>query len=123
MGKKSKKIRGGGLVYSTNPDTMGDLFSGILNPQEASDKKAPLKSDQVRVWLDRKGRNGKEVSLIKGISGNLHEIKKLASFLKTKCGVGGAVKNGEIMIQGNHRDKIVQLLLEKGYKNTKKAGG
>jgi translation initiation factor 1 len=85
MGKKSKKIRGGGLVFSTNPDTMGDLFSGILNTKEEPVKNASTKDDQVRVWLDRKGRNGKEVSLVKGISGNIAEIKKLASFLKTKC--------------------------------------
>ncbi len=130
MGKKSKKIRGGGLVYSTDPETMSDLFSGIkLNQGEDKDENTPADmkkkqyDDEVRVWIDRKGRGGKEVTLVKGIGRPDSYLKDIAKDIKSQCGVGGTAKNGEIIIQGNHRDKVVDILKKKGFVNTKKAGG
>ena len=123
---KNKKIKGGGLVYSTNKELMSDLFSGINLGGDGGEDPNDIKNkndDIVRVWLDKKNRGGKEVSVIKGISGTNEELKALAKELKTKCGVGGSVKDGEIIIQGNHRDKIITILSTKGYSNVKKAGG
>ncbi len=125
MAKKNKRIHGGGLVYSTNKETMRDIFAGINvggdspNPEPAG----KTKEDQVRVWLDRKSRGGKEVTLVKGIKMPDSFLKEIAKKLKARCGVGGSVKNGEIIIQGNQRERVVDYLLEMGYVNTKKAGG
>ena len=121
MGKKSKKIKGGGLVFSTNPETMSDMFSKINFPENTT--KGSGLDREIRVWLDRKRRRGKEVTLIKGFKEDKTTLKELSSFLKMKCGVGGSIKDHEIIIQGDHRDKIVTLLKEKGYANVKKAGG
>ena len=118
MSKKSKNNRLG-IVFSTNPDfnfsddqdDSGDIDS--LDPSE----------QKLRVLIDRKKRKGKEVTLVVGFAGKEDDLKELGKFLKVKCGVGGSVKDQEIIIQGNHRDKIVQLLLEKGYSKTKKSGG
>lgn len=123
---KNKKIKGGGLVYSTNKELMSDIFSGINLGGDGGDELENNKNrndDVVRVWIDKRNRGGKEVSVIKGVSGKDEELKALAKELKTKCGVGGSVKDGEIIIQGNHRDKIITILSSKGYSNVKKAGG
>ncbi len=76
----------------------------------------------VRVSLDRKGRGGGVVSLIAGLTGSDEELKALAAELKRRCATGGTVKNGNIEIQGDHRDVLVEALRAKGY-NVKKAGG
>lgn len=116
MSKKNKNKRSG-IVYSTNPDfEYNDNNSG-----EVSDI-AP--EDQIlRIYLDRKQRAGKEVTLIVGFQGSEDSLKELGKLLKSKCGVGGSVKDDEIILQGNHRDKVLKILIEKGYKNTKKSGG
>ena len=104
-----------GMVYSTNPD-----FEYKTDEVEEQDTLEPAKQD-LRVWLDRKQRGGKVVTLIKGFVGREEDLSDLAKMLKTKCGVGGAAKEGEILIQGDHRDRVVELLLKAGYR-CKKAG-
>ncbi|MFR9603094.1 MAG: translation initiation factor [Rikenellaceae bacterium] len=105
-----------GMVYSTNPDF--EYQSNTDNDQERLD---PSKQD-LRVWLDRKQRGGKVATIIKGFVGSSDDLKELARTLKTKCGVGGAAKDGEIIVQGDHRDRVVEILTKSGYK-CKRAGG
>ena len=116
MSKKNKQKRVG-VVYSTNPDYDYDYSS--------NDEQESIVPDQqkLRVAIDRKQRKGKEVTLITGFIGQEDELKALGKLLKSKCGVGGSVKEGEIIIQGNQRDKVVGILLDEGFKHTKKAGG
>lgn len=120
MSKKNKKDREGGLVYSTDPNFTS--FNVFGEETKETSEIAPDKQ-QLRVWIDRKQRGGKEVTLIQGFSGSEEQLKDLAKMLKTKIGVGGAAKDGEIIIQGDHRDKVVQILQQAGYTKTKKAGG
>lgn len=116
MSKKDKKGRSG-VVYSTNPDFEYTYQEGD-DPEEL-----PANQQKLRVLIDRKQRKGKEVTLVTGFVGPESPLQELGKYLKTKCGVGGSVKDGEIILQGDHRDRVVALLIDKGYSNTKKAGG
>ncbi len=118
MSKKNRKKNRDGVVYSSNPD-----FDFIHGAEEEEVVDIPPGNQSLRIFLDRKQRRGKEVTLITGFQGSDESLKELGSFLKSKCGVGGSVKNGEIIIQGNHRDKVLSLLIDKGYTKTKKSGG
>jgi len=114
----SKKNKSGNIVYSTNPN-----FNPDQNEEENSDESGKLapKQQQLKVYLDRLG-GGKLLSRVTGFIGVLADLEALGKMLKQKCGVGGTVKDGEILIQGDHRDKIILLLTKEGYK-VKKAGG
>jgi translation initiation factor 1 len=118
MAKERKKIINdfGGIMYSTDPTYEYEDHS-IQNDQPLSNAQQDL-----RVTLDRKNRGGKAVTLITGYIGNDEQLQVLAKFLKSKCGVGGAAKDGEILIQGDFRDKVILLLQKEGYK-VKKSGG
>ncbi len=115
--KKSKKNRTG-VLYSSDPN-----FEYTYGEEEEEVVAVPKEQQTLRIFLDRKKRKGKDVTLVTGFKGSNDELKALGKMLKTKCGVGGSVKDGEILIQGNHRDKVLQLLLDDGYKNSKKSGG
>jgi len=110
---KKKKIN---VVYSTNPDF------AYSTDRDGEANTLPPAQQNLKVWLDKKQRGGKVVSLIQGFVGTNDDLKSLASDLKSLCGVGGSAKDGEIIIQGDHRDKIVEHLNKKGY-GAKKAGG
>ncbi len=115
MAKKGKS-KSGGVVYSTNPDFE---YQGEKPEQEVTP--APSKQN-LKVWLDRKQRKGKVVTLVTGFQGSGDDLADLARMLKGKLGTGGAAKEGEILIQGDFRDKVIAVLSELGYR-TKKAGG
>lgn len=114
---KSKKPDQFGFVFSTNPDFQ-------FQPSEEETPETLLPAQQlIKIWLDRKQRKGKEVTLLTGFVGSEADLEALAKALKSKCGVGGSAKDGEIILQGDHRDKVLAYLLEKGYSKSKKAGG
>ena len=104
-----------GMVYSTDPDYQ------YRTAEEEQAETLPARQQQLRVWLDRKQRAGKVVTLVKGFVGRDEDLAELARMLKNKCGVGGSAKEGEIIIQGDHRDRVAEMLLKAGY-NCKKAG-
>jgi translation initiation factor 1 len=112
--KKSDK---NGVVFSTNPDYKFEAEEDDIIQTLAPEKQA------LRIWLDRKNRAGKDATLIKGFIGDNEDLEALGKTLKTKCGTGGTAKDGEIIIQGDMRDKVLELLLKMGYKLAKKAGG
>lgn len=105
-----------GIVYSTNPD-----FNFQFDEHEEQDTLSPNQQD-LRVWIDKKQRGGKQVTLVTGFVGTTSDLEVLGKLLKTKCGTGGAVKDGEIIVQGDTRDKVMDILIKAGYK-AKKAGG
>jgi translation initiation factor 1 len=112
MSKDKKRIN---IVYSTNKN-----FS--YEHKEEQEEETLKPGDQVlRIWLDRMG-GGKVVTRVSDFVGTSGDLETLGKMLKQKCGVGGSVKDGNILLQGDHRDKVLKLLLEAGYK-AKKAGG
>ena len=99
-----------GVVYSTNPD-----FQYVTDAQEAEPETLPPERQRLFVRLDRRQRAGKQVTLVDGFVGRADDLAALAKTLKTKCGVGGTAKDGQITIQGDLRDKLVTLLTGMGY--------
>jgi translation initiation factor 1 len=110
MAKNNDWKKRDGIVFSTNSD-----FSYEYQQQQ-EDTTLPANQQQLRVQLDKSMRAGKQVTLVTGFTGKTGDIEALGKLLKTKCGVGGSVKDREIIIQGDHRDKIVQILIKEGYK-------
>lgn len=114
MAKKNKK--GSGVVYSTNPDYEYEAFD------EEVQETLPPAQQTLYVSHDRKQRKGKVVTLIEGFVGSAEDLTTLAKMLKTKCGVGGSAKDSEIILQGEHRDKVMPALEAAGYKVKRKGG-
>jgi translation initiation factor 1 len=114
MSKKEKNRIG--IIYSTNPsfqyETNEEIKQETLSPN----------LQNLKVQLDRKQRAGKQVTLITGFVGSEEDLINLSKVLKTKCGVGGSAKDGEIILQGDFRDKVIALLTQEGYK-VKRVGG
>jgi translation initiation factor 1 len=111
----SKKNSLGGLVFSTDPNFKIEADKPVFD-DISFDKQV------LRIWLER-GRGGKEATVIKGFVGSDDSLSDLAKMIKNKCAAGGSAKDGIIIVQGNHRDKVMQLLADLGFKNVKKAGG
>lgn len=114
MSNKNKKVSG--VVFSTDSD-----FSYDFDQEEVTET-LPNNQQNLKIFLDKKNRAGKVVSAVSGFVGTTEDLNALGSVLKKLCGVGGSVKDGEILIQGEFRDKILAHLIKLGYK-AKKAGG
>lgn len=110
---KKKLYNKSGIVYSTAED-----FSPAN--EEEPEEFLPKEEQRLSIILDKKQRGGKTVSLVKGFSLKESEIEELAKSLKSFCGSGGSAKNNEIIIQGDHREKILQWLLKDGYRKSRK---
>ena len=102
-----------GVVYSTNPD-----YEYSDDSQEEADT-LPKNQQKLRLNMERAGRGGKTVTLVKGFVGSDKDITALCKLLKQKCGVGGSVKDGEIIIQGDHRHRLEKKKKKEGYTQTK----
>lgn len=113
MSKKNNWKSREGVVYSTSED-----FTYAHQQNEEAETLPPGKQS-LRVMMDNSGRAGKQVTLITGFIGSTTDLEALTKLLKTKCGVGGSSKDGEILIQGDARDKLVAILTKEGYKARK----
>ncbi|NJC25135.1 translation initiation factor [Neolewinella antarctica] len=140
MAKKKKS--GKGLSFSTGDAGAADnpfaALSGLGDLPQAPASSVKLDEDTgaaagagsdgrakmpLRVSIDRKYRRGKEVTLVTGYAGPESDLQDLAKLLKKRCGVGGSVKDGEIVVQGNKRDRVMEILAAEGYASAKKSGG
>lgn len=110
------------IAYSTDPKPEPPPKAEAQPPNLAAPFPTRQRNQPVRVYLERKGRGGKTVSVIKGVMSPLHGKEALVKLLKTRLGAGGAVKDEDLEIQGDHRDNIVAVLTELGY-SAKRAGG
>ena len=110
---KKKKIN---IVYSTNPDYNYNY------EEDGVEETLDVSEQNLRVLLDKKQRKGKAVTLVTGFIGKEEDLKDLGKSLKQKCGVGGSVKDGLVLIQGDVRKKVLDILLKEGYK-AKQSGG
>ncbi|MBC6490944.1 translation initiation factor [Flavihumibacter stibioxidans] len=113
MSKKNKSDRNG-FVFSTNPDFRFEEENEPEMTTLAPDKQV------LRVRLDTKQRGGKAVTLVTGFAGTAEDLEKLGKQLKNFCGTGGSVKDGEAIIQGDQREKVLQWLLKNGFAKSKK---
>lgn len=113
MSKKNKSDKHG-FVFSTNPDFRFE------NEEERSAETLPAKHQKPRIRLDTKHRGGKAVTLVEGFIGKEEDLEDLGKKLKNYCGTGGSVKEGEIIIQGDQREKVLQWFQKNGYSNAKK---
>ena len=106
----SAKFKGTKLVYSTNPD--------FIELDESEKEEINLKPEEQKLYvsLDKKQRRGKKVTLVTGFLGSNDSLKELGKTLKSKCGVGGSVKDNQIIIQGDFKEKIKKILIDLGYK-------
>ncbi|OFR36253.1 translation initiation factor [Porphyromonas sp. HMSC065F10] len=106
----------GGLVYSTGKETMASLLEGITLGSE--EETLSPSEQRLHVHMERKGRKGKTVTLITGFVGRSSDLEELSKELKAKCGIGGSVKEGEVILQGEVVERVASLLREMGYKQT-----
>lgn len=113
MSKKNKSDKHG-FVYSTDPNFQFE------NEEEQSAETLLAKQQKLKIRLDTKHRGGKTVTLIEGLIAKEEDLEELGKKLKNYCGTGGSAKDGEIIIQGDQRDKVLQWLLRNGYTNSKK---
>ena len=114
MSNKNKNRSG--IVYSTSDDfSYGD-------EEHVEEDTLPNQQQRLRVMLDKKNRGGKAVTLVTGFVGSNDDLAALGKKLKGLCGSGGSAKDGEILVQGDHRDKVLKHLIDNGYSQTKKAG-
>lgn len=110
-----KKSGSGGIVFSTDPD-----FKPEQEDQPAEETLS-AKQQRLRIRLDTRQRAGKAVTLVEGFVGQTADLEDLGKKLKTVCGTGGSVKEGIILVQGDHREKLLQWLMKNGYSSTNRS--
>ena len=113
MSKKNKSDLHG-FVYSTDPNFQ------FQNEENSTAETLPVQQQKLKVLLDKKQRGGKMVTLVTGFVGTDEDLQTLGKALKNFCGTGGSAKEGEIIVQGDQREKVLQWLLKNGYKNAKR---